>query len=271
MLKAVCDKTFNGPFIYVRHAQTNYNVFPEDVKQSQKIRLEEKYLDCELSELGRMQAAKFAEIIKNYDIKYVFSSPLTRCLETCSISLKDHKDLSSIEVIVHPLLNEIISSTQTITRPIKNKKEKFSQTSEVRFNWDLFDKMFPDEAEKDYYFLEFVDNPIVETQGDLIRQIKYNPAEGQISQFLGAFWQHGVRPETFDSLYRRTIQFRNFLFDFIKEKQLKDSEKILIYTHSGFIRMCTSNDAFCLTNMLDFPSDGFSPKNCEGVSVFYEY
>jgi len=271
MLKAVCDKTLNNPFIYVRHAQTNYNVFPEDVKQSQKIRLEEKYLDCELSEIGRMQAAKFAETIKNFDIKYVFSSPLSRCLETCVLSLKGHKDSNQIEIIVHPLLNEIISSTQTITRPIKNKKEKYNQTSEIKFTWDLFDKCFPDEAEKDYYFLEYVDNPIVDSQADLIRQIKYNPSEGQISQFLGAFWMHGVRPETFDSLQRRTVQFRNFLLDFIKEKQLKDTDKILIYTHLGFIRMCTSNDALFLNNMLDFPTDGFSPKNCEGVSVLYEY
>jgi len=152
----------------------------------------------------------------------------------------------------------------------KNEKEKYNMNGTVKYNWELFDQCFPDEAEADYYFLDFVDHPIIETQSDLVRQIKYSPAEGQISKFLGAFWQHGVRPETFDSLYKRNAQFRNFLLDFVKDKQLKDTDKILIYTHAGYIRMCTSNLAETMNNMLDFPSDGFSPKNCEGVSVSYE-
>jgi len=270
MLKAVCDSSLNGPIIYIRHAQTNYNTFSKEIKEKKLIRLEEKYLDCVLSEEGRKQCDNFYNLIKDYDIKYCFTSPLARCLETSSISLKNHKNAEKIEIIVHPLLTEIISSTQTITKSIKAKKEEFNMNSHIKYNWNVFDQYYPNEKDQDHYYFDFVDHPIVETQTELIHQIKENPENGQISKFLGAFWKHGLRPETFSSLLNRTISFKNYLIDFIKEKRLSENEKILIFTHLGFITMSTSNTVSILNNITEFPRDGFCPRNCEAISCVIE-
>lgn len=270
MLKAVCDTSFKGPILYIRHAQTSYNTYSEEIKQSKLIRLEEKYLDCQLSEEGQQQSENFRHVIKDFEIKYCFTSPLARCLETSFISLNNHKNANDIEIIVHPLLNEIISSTQTITKSIKSKKEKYNTNSHIKYNWDLFDQYYPNEQEQDHYYFDFVDNHIVESQRELIIQIKEKPEEGQIGKFLGAFWQHGCRPETFNSLRNRTILFKNYLISFIREKNLKENEKILIFTHLGFIRMSTSNCVSMLENILEFPKDGFCPRNCEAISCVIE-
>lgn len=270
MLKAVCDSSFIGPVLYVRHAQTTYNTFSEEMKQSKLIRLEEKYLDCKLSDEGRLQAENFFHKIKDFDIKYCFTSPLVRCLETSFLALNSHKNANDIEVIVHPLLNEIISSTQTITKPIKTKKEKFNLNSQIKYNWNIFDTYYQTEQEQNHYYFNFVDNQIVDSQRDLIRQIKENPEEGQIGRFLGAFWQHGSRPETFNHLLGRTIAFKKFLTEFIKENGLKENEKIVIFTHLGFIRMSTSNSSSLFDIITEFPNDGFCPRNCEGISFILE-
>lgn len=270
MLKAVCDSTMKGPIIYVRHAQTTYNTFSEEAKQSKQIRLEEQFLDCVLSEDGRKQAQNFYDKIKDYDIKYCFVSPLARCLETSYLALSQHKDADDIQVFVHPLLNEIISSTQTITSSIKAKKDRFSETSPIHYNWSIFDSQFKDEEDQDFYYLNFVDNKIVETQAELIREIKESPKPGQISKFLGAFWQHGFRPETFKHLYQRASAFKKYLVEFAKEKPLKENEKILVFTHLHFIRMSTSNIANTLEDLEEIPHDGFCPKNCESVSCIIE-
>jgi broad specificity phosphatase PhoE len=270
MLKAVCDFSLKGPIIYVRHAQTTYNTYSEEVKLSKQIRLEEKFLDCILSEEGRLQAEGFYQKIKDFDIKYCFVSPLTRTLETSFLALNRHKNANDIEVIVHPLLNEIISSTQTITSNIKSKKEIFNLNSPIRYNWNVFDTHFQDETEQDHYYFNYVDNQIVETQADLINEIKKSPSPGLISRFLGAFWQHGYRPETFNHLLSRSNAFKKYLIEFVKEKQLKDNEKIIIFTHLGFIRMSTSTKASPSENLTEFPLDGFCPKNCESVSCIIE-
>jgi len=267
MLKAVSESNFKGQVLYVRHAQTGYNTYSEELKQAKLIRLEEKYQDCELSDIGKLQAESFFQQIKDLDVKYCFSSPLSRCLETSYLALKQHKNANDMEIIVHPLLNEIISSTQTITKPIKSKKEKYNLNTQIKYDWSVFDKYYQDEEEQNHYYFNFVDNQIVESQRDLIRQIKSSPEEGQISKFLGAFWQHGCRPETFKSLLNRTILFKNYLKEFIKDKQLKDNEKVLIFTHAGFIRMSSSKLASLTDILSDFPTDGYVPKNCEGVVI----
>ena len=270
MLKAVCETSLKGPIIYVRHAQTTYNTYSEEIKKSKMIRLEEKFLDCVLSDEGRLQAENFYHKIKDFDIKYCFTSPLSRCLETSFLALNRHKNASDIEVIIHPLLNEIISSTQTITSKIKDKKDKFNQNSQIRYNWNIFDTIFQEESQQDFYYFDYVNNEIVETQKELVRQIKEAPESGQINQFLGAFWSHGVRPETFNHLLSRTTEFKKFLLQFIKDKPLKENEKVLLFTHLGFIRMSTSVTANESDNLIDFPTDGFYPRNCESVSCVIE-
>ena len=267
MLNSVFDTNLKGSIIYIRHAQTSYNIYTEEIKQLKQIRLEEKYLDCELCEVGKNQAEILSQKIINLDIKYCFTSPLLRCLETSLIALKNHKNAKNIEIIIHPLLNEIISSTQTLTKPIKIKKAQFNFQSEVKYNWSIFDRYFEGENDQNHFYFNFIDHRIVESQKELVLQIKNNEKEGLISQFLGSFWKNGCRPETFNSLLHRTLLFKNFLKEFIIEKKIPENEKILIFTHAGFIRMSSSNIVSLLDNLTDFPTDGFVPGNCECISI----
>lgn len=266
MLKCY-ERSLNGQVIYVRHAQTNYNLFTEEMKILKSIRLEEKYLDCDLSNEGILEAENLFETLKNFDIKYCFTSPLIRCLETSFISLKNHQNVKNIEVIVHPLLNEIISSTQTITKPIKAKKEKYNIDCDVKYNWSIFENYFKEESEQNFFFFNFIDYNIIESLKELVTQIKFSTKDGLISQFLDIFWKNGVRPETFNSLLSRTKTFKNFLNEFIKEKQIPENEKILVFTHGGFIKMSTSNIVSSSEKILNFPEDGYAAKNCETISI----
>lgn len=75
----------------VRHGQTDLN----------KAKLMQGHYDEPLNDTGRAQAAKKAEVLKDIEFDAVFSSPLSRALETAKIiSGKDESEIIKDERII---------------------------------------------------------------------------------------------------------------------------------------------------------------------------
>ena len=68
--------------LFVRHGRTDYN---------DKHLLCGGDLDISINEVGRDQAAKTAELLKNEKIDKIYCSPLLRARQTCDEILKYHK------------------------------------------------------------------------------------------------------------------------------------------------------------------------------------
>lgn len=304
-----------------------YNKF---LSVNKAIQSSEDYIDSSLSEDGVFQAKELRKVLQSLEIKYVFCSPLNRCLETTLISLETHPKKDSITVLVYPDITEVINGAQDIPFDIPKKKDKYNANSAVKFDWTYFDLLFPAPS-GDYYYLHFVDNldDSLELKNilTLLTSLEDGHAhkEGVYSRFLEYFLTRNRRPESLDHLFRRSVSFKNFLKQFkasldssrmktfaqienksnqthihsdyqfqensIIEKMEKEekkeqsdkiedsgkfveklqtesnNEKILVITHSAFIRMSTTEMAFKMEKVDNYPEDCYRPNNCEVISV----
>ncbi len=121
------ETSTNGQVLYIRHGTTEYNkALVANPQNKESLRINEDYLDCSLSVEGRKDAILLRKVLEDINIKYIFVSPLLRCLETTEIVLKGHKNVNEITVFIHPFISEVISSCHDISANIKQKKETFN-------------------------------------------------------------------------------------------------------------------------------------------------
>jgi broad specificity phosphatase PhoE len=263
-------RSTKGQVLYIRHGETHYNSFLEKSETKKDVQTDEKFLDCSLNEEGREQAHKLAENLKNLNFKYVFCSPLNRCLETIQLSLKAHPRRENIIVYVHPLITEVVNGAQDLSKNFSKKKEIFNSDSDVKFDWTLFDLLY-DGQSQETYFLDFVDN-IFEGDEEILKIIKKlksgDHREGLYNKFLSYFIYNDKRPESLAHLFERSNNFKQFLRIFLDDnKHLIKDEKILVVTHSAFIRMSTTEKGHQMERVDCYPEDCCRPKNCEVISV----
>lgn len=265
-------RSTKGQVIYIRHGETYYNKILENSEFKKDVQTDEFYLDCNLNEEGRKQADKLAEDLKYLKFKYVFCSPLNRCLETIYAGLKSHPRRENITVYVHPLITEVINGVQDLPKNLSKKKEIYNFNSDVKFDWSIFDLLY-DEQNKETYFLDFVDN-LFEDDEEIVNIINKIKSEDNIdknglyNKFLSHFIYNDKRPETLAHLFDRTNSFKLFLRNFLDDnKYLAKDEKILVVTHSAFIRMSTTEIGHHLKRVEFYPEDCCRTKNCELISV----
>jgi broad specificity phosphatase PhoE len=261
-------RSTKGQVLYIRHGETNYNKFLEKSENKKEVQTDESLLDSSLSEEGRSQAEKLFDNLKSLNFKFVFCSPLNRCLETTNLSLQSHSNKEKIIVIVHPFITEVVNGAQDIPKNLQKKKEIYNMNSDVKFDWSYFDSLY-DEVLAESYFLDCVDNIL---EGDeeirkLAKKIKSQEIkEGLYSRFLSHFILNNRRPESLSNLFERSNKFKQFLKIFMQENKYKD-EKVLVITHSAFIRMSTTELGHQMESVDCYPEDCCSPKNCEVISV----
>ncbi|HID24012.1 MAG TPA: histidine phosphatase family protein, partial [Planctomycetaceae bacterium] len=78
----------------VRHGATDENV-------AQPYRLQGQRVDPPLNELGRRQAERTAELLRDRPIRHAFSSPLRRAVETATIIVAAHGlEVSRVEELI---------------------------------------------------------------------------------------------------------------------------------------------------------------------------
>ncbi len=123
---------------FVRHGQTNYNVLDLCNNDPSK--------DVHLTDLGKQQAEKVGDKIKNIDFDLVIISELPRTKETASIIAKDHR----VEFKIDSRIND--RKTGFDSKPVSDFfKALESDIFNLKFNNG---ESFQEEKERVYSFLE---------------------------------------------------------------------------------------------------------------------
>lgn len=273
------ERSDKGPILYIRHAQSTFNFDTTTKITEHEAKHMKEYTDAKLTETGIKQAENLARQINSHNIKYVFCSPMLRCLQTCYHSLKNHPQKDQIIVLVHPLITETVNCNHDYSRRIKEKKEKFGLNSDVKFDWSVFDFYFPEEHKQETYFIDYIDSLRDEEYvKELFEKIRHpeNFLQGELMDNLNIelnlyYVKKGIRPESIKRMFHRNIEFKEYLKNFIKEKgnpREDNEEKVLIYTHSNYIQTANSKMAYTLERMDYFPEDSYKPENCEVITMF---
>lgn len=258
------SKDTNGKVLYVRHGITEYNKMLEILPHKQ-VQLCKKFIDCNLAEEGKEQAELLNKELSLLDVKYVFCSPLNRCLETTFIGLNNHPNKENIEIIVYPLLSEVIHGSQDLPFDISAKRKIYNEDSKIKVNWSYFDEIVT-ESNQDNYFLSFIDNENENNDViNLMEKIKRKSDDSQLIKLLSMFLNYEKRPESLKHLFNRNLKFKEFLNKFLASNKLKANEKVVVITHSAFIRMSSSSLGVTKENC--YPDDCYRSGNCEIISI----
>lgn len=71
-------------------------------------------LDCSISVLGRLEIQSMEPILRQFNVKYIFTSPLRRTLETCRLMIDCQKPKLKPKIFVEPNLRELIMNQSDI-------------------------------------------------------------------------------------------------------------------------------------------------------------
>jgi broad specificity phosphatase PhoE len=259
-------KSKESQVLYIRHGETNYNQHLEASKDKKQVQVDENFIDCSLNEVGESQAQFLGENIRELEIRHVFCSPLSRCLETALISLRTHPQKDKLKVWVHPFLTEVVNGSQDISKNIEEKKLIFNDKSEVCFDWSYFEGYTQKSFLADLIDnIEQTDQEVKKIVNDLNKEIN---EDGHYKKLLSAFIYKDIRPESLSHLFERSEKFKKFLINFQESVNINEGEKILVVTHSAFIRMSTTQIAPTIKKLDFYPEDCYKAKNCEVISVF---
>ena len=132
-----------------------FNIFCQEHQGENEAKGMKAFNDCKLTNKGINQSEEISLEISKMKIKYIFCSPMLRCIQTCYNSLKNHPDKNNITVIIHPLITETINCNHDFSKDIANKKKLFNIESEIKFDWSVFDKYFPEENVQNSYYLDY--------------------------------------------------------------------------------------------------------------------
>jgi broad specificity phosphatase PhoE len=267
------ETNLNSPILYIRHAQSLYNLHSHGIDE-EEIKSKKEFLDADLTDKGIKQSLNLANKLNDLNVRYVFCSPLMRCMQTCYNSLQSHPQKEKITVIIHPLIYETVHCCHDYSRNIIKKKAKFSSENHngIKFDWSIFDKFYPDEKVQESFFLDYVDSLKDDDYAQsLIRRIRSLDAdnveeiEDSLVEFSKYFAGKKQRPESLHAMFKRNLKFREYLktLDVDADKQ----EKVLVFTHSCFIKISTSRMAYNMDKIDDFPEDCYKPENCEVISI----
>ena len=231
----------------MRHGETRFNQDPDPYRQ-----IYPGYLDCDLSGDGIEQSKSIQKTINKLSIEAVYVSPFYRALQTAEICLKTHPNINNIKVIVHPLLSEIEGCTHDFMKDIKKNKKDFSNNSIVKFDWSVFNEYVRNIKydENFFYFNEFnmVNEKIKNDYYTKLKKYydnnKQSFFEKELEKLAIYRIQSGIRFESLKHEYQRFIDFSKYLINKHKETLNNKNNKILSISHSGFIKVATSNEPY---------------------------
>jgi len=256
-----------GPVIYARHLETGYNIYRRLVTK-QFLECKPEFTDVGLCENAKHDIEHILKLFKNLKIKYVFCCPMLRCLETCEIFFKNHPDKDKITVFVNPWLMGSVTSNDDFSADIANKQKMFNENSSIKFDWSHFNKLYPNEEDRELYYFNFMDqisndkeakiifHKIKNIEKAIIKDIEnnnYSDYEILLTKFAEIFHKKKKKPESLKNLHKRCILFKDYIKSFLPK--LSDDEKIIIITHCSYIKISSSKMAESMDEILKYPPD----------------
>ena len=269
-IKPRFSQDLTGKFLFMRHGKTKFN---SDHEKNRQINI--SYIDCHLSPKGIQQVRAKQNIINNLSIEKVYVSPFYRALQTAYILLENHPNLSKIPIIVHPKIAEIGGCTHDFILDIKQNKADFNLDSKVKFDWNLFDEYTRRlKWDENFFYFEEYDNIDDDIKNEIyndLRRLYDNNKNELFQQALEKFARFRIQyKKKFESIkheYNRFLDFKNNLKN-EHSINLKDkNQKILIISHSSFIKISTSPGPYKEKNAKAHPSC-HPMKNLEIISMY---
>ena len=74
--------------------------------------------------------------------------------------------------------------------------------------------------------------------------------------------------ETLNHCFYRSLNFKKFIKNKYKNDLNNNEKKIIVVTHSDYVRLASSKKAFDNEAIKNFPDDGILLKNCECLSIY---
>jgi len=245
----------NGSIFLIRHAQSKFNVAEHAAlargANVYQYKFNTELIDAGISDLGIEQTKGAAEILKDVNIKIVFSSPLRRCLQTTHNIFKNHPNKP--KVIVLPILREIFSSACDVSDDLKQIKQEFPD-----YDFSLIDALDVPE----FWLFHSLQNETL--KNDFLREaeIKFK-GEPDIGEKIKHYVLDKLAeyyPEQYESSFdiiQRNAKARAIFKE--KLKEIKDGEKMACVAHYYFLIHFTSTEF----GENGEPLDGRGFKNCE--------
>eukprot|EP01022_Parablepharisma_sp_SALTPOND_P033610 TRINITY_DN89132_c0_g1_i1.p1 TRINITY_DN89132_c0_g1~~TRINITY_DN89132_c0_g1_i1.p1 ORF type:complete len:313 (+),score=35.41 TRINITY_DN89132_c0_g1_i1:96-941(+) len=200
-----------------------------------------KFLDAPLCSLGESQALAAQSIMAAMPVKYVIVSPLERALETARIIFSTHPLKADIQFIVHPMIRECITNPDDIPNwTLKMQKEKYATRSGLKYDFGMLEKLHPG-----MYFLETVEEELKELAMGRIKDMGEEEYQKVMIELMTEKWQvapkHHKYLESYSNARKRAKAFLEWLREFIKEKQVKASE-IVVVSHMTFLQCLAAKE-----------------------------
>ena len=261
-----------GKVIYIRHGRSIYNDDCEKLGEMNII-TNPIYLNADLCEKGIKQAQSKQNVYNKLDISQGFVPPLNRAIQTAFNIFENHPQRHKFTFIVHPFLTEIVISITDLIDDIEKTKKKYNLNSKVKFDWSLFDEYYKTEKEKNLFFFNFVDAFDNETKKYFVNKINESYKKPEFLNNLSEMIQKemdlklwGI--ETLNHCFYRSLNFKKYIKNKYKDDLNNNEKKIIVVTHSDYVRLASSKKAFENEIIKNFPDDGILLKNCECLSIY---
>ena len=273
------SKALNSKILLFRHGESFYNKTIRDFQKLKvknpaeyktkitETRFNPSLSDCNLTENGEFQSYDAGKKLEGLNIKYIFTSPLLRALQSCESIIKGYLDVHKVidkttgktikaikapKVIVNPLLFEKIQVTCDIIPNIYKNMEAFPE-----YDWNDFKALKQETLP--IYMLNYcdtiidiktkkvkfsTDNPYFNLSLKYFKQnLKFNH-QGIVLQAMEELHQENVFIESSVKTYDRLVEFKTNLKNFLNQNELKNDEKILIVGHSVLFKLLSTQNLY---------------------------
>ena len=269
-IKSKFTTDLTGKFLFMRHGKTNFNSDHDKFRQ-----LNISYIDCHLSNDGIEKVRAKQNLINSLNIEKVYVSPFYRALQTAYILLENHPNLNNISIIVEPKIAEIGGCTHDFILDIKQNKAGFNMNSKVKFNWDIFDEYIRRiKWDENFFYFEEYDNIDEDIKNKIYNDLRELYDKNDIKLYkkkLEKFAMFRIKnKQKFESIkheYNRFLEFKNSLNINHKFTLNDKNKKILIISHSSFIKISTSPGPYNESCKKAHPSC-HAMKNLEIISIY---
>ena len=269
-IKPKFTQDLKGKFLFMRHGKTEFNSDKDKLRQ-----INPSYIDCHLSNKGIEQVKLRQKLINDLSIEKVYVSPFYRALQTVSLLLENHPNAKNISIVVHPKIAEIGGCTHDFIFDIKENKKDFNMNSKIKFDWSLFDEYVKKiKYDENFFYFEEFNNLNDDIKNELYNNLKqlYDKKEIKLYkkalEMMAAFRiKNHKKFESINHEYNRFLEFKNNL-NKIHNVTLKDkNKKILVVSHSSFIKISTSPGPY--QEKIKKPHPSCHPvKNVEIISIY---
>ena len=269
-IKLKYSTDLSGKFLFMRHGKTKFN---SDHEKNRQINI--SYIDCHLSSKGIQQIKAKQNIINNLSIEKVYVSPFYRALQTAYILLENHPNINNIQVIVHPKIAEIGGCTHDFILDIRENKNDFNINSKVKFNWNFFDEYTRRlKYDENFFYFEEYNNIKENIKNELYNKLRKLYDNNQKELYKKELEKLAIfrieNKKKFESItheYNRFLEFKNQLKIEHNNTLKNKNQKVLIISHSSFIKISTSPFPYFGNNQKAHPSC-HPMKNLEIISIF---